>query len=151
MFLGNSNETYQLMVPFWTLTTVTFKSRSNQKPGYYVLYPYPMYLWYKFRDDSAISSGVSALFVFSVLAPVAKPKIRLDRNLVCELLIPSGTCTMLPVNSSSGYKTDDDIDGQRTTGLTRWDKEPHHNNTLLVAMMGFLDWRRLDQHTYVWW
>jgi hypothetical protein len=37
---------------------------------------------------------------------VAKPSIRLDRNLVCELLLPSGTpCTKFRVNSSSGYKT----------------------------------------------
>jgi hypothetical protein len=32
---------------------------------------------------------------------VAKPRIRLDRNLVCELLLPSDTY----VQSSSGYKT----------------------------------------------
>jgi hypothetical protein len=45
------------------LTSVTFKSRSNQKPGYYVMYPYT------YGDDPAISSGVLALFLFLVLAP----------------------------------------------------------------------------------
>jgi hypothetical protein len=30
---SNTNETCQLMVAFITLTSVTFKSRSNQKPG----------------------------------------------------------------------------------------------------------------------
>jgi hypothetical protein len=42
----------------------------------------------KFGDDPANSSGVISLFVCSV---VAKPRIKLDRNLVCELLLPSGT------------------------------------------------------------
>jgi hypothetical protein len=37
---SNSNETCLLTVPFWTLTSVIFKSRSNQKPRYYVMYHY---------------------------------------------------------------------------------------------------------------
>jgi hypothetical protein len=35
---------------YWTLTSVTLKSRSNQKPGY-VIYPFSMYLELKFGDD----------------------------------------------------------------------------------------------------
>jgi hypothetical protein len=49
-----------------------------------------MYL--KFGDDPAISSGVISDFIFFFFGSlVAKPKIRLDRNLVCELLLPNGT------------------------------------------------------------
>jgi hypothetical protein len=55
------------MVPFWTLTFATFKSRSNQKPGYCVMYMYPYYI-YLFGADPAITSGVTALFLFLVLA-----------------------------------------------------------------------------------
>jgi hypothetical protein len=47
------------------LTSVTLKSRSNKKPGYFAMYPYQMYM---FGDDPAIISGVTVLFVFSVLA-----------------------------------------------------------------------------------
>jgi hypothetical protein len=36
----SSNKTSQLCNMFWTLTSVTLKSRSNQKPGFYVMYPW---------------------------------------------------------------------------------------------------------------
>jgi hypothetical protein len=39
-------------------------NHANKKPGYYIMY---------LGDDTAISSGVTTLFVFSVLA---KPRIR---------------------------------------------------------------------------
>jgi hypothetical protein len=46
----------------------------------------------------------NSTFCVSDFGPlVAKPRIRLDRNLVCELLFPSGT--KLQVNSSSSYET----------------------------------------------
>jgi hypothetical protein len=54
----------------------------------------PLYLWLKFGDDPAISLGVISVFGFGPL--VAKPRIRLDRNLFCELLLP----TKFWVNSS---------------------------------------------------
>jgi hypothetical protein len=55
--LDSSQECDTTNGPIQTLTIVTFKSRSNEKPVYYVMYPYQMYLWYKFGDDPAISSG----------------------------------------------------------------------------------------------
>jgi hypothetical protein len=68
---SNSNKTSQLCNMFWTLTSVTLKSRSNQKPGYYVMYP-----------------CTYCVFGFGTL--VAKPRIRFDQNLVCELRWPRG-------------------------------------------------------------
>jgi hypothetical protein len=44
-----------------------------------------------FEDDPAISSGVTSVFGFQFWPLVAKPRIRLDQNLACELLLPSGT------------------------------------------------------------
>jgi hypothetical protein len=61
---SNSKETRRLMVTFWTLTSVTLKSRSNRKS------------WW-------------SIFGFGPL--VAKPRITSDRNLVCEVIWPSGT------------------------------------------------------------
>jgi hypothetical protein len=81
----NSNKTSQLCnIMFWTFTSVTLKSRSNQKPGYYVMYP----CTYD-KNLEMIRPLVQELYQFWAL--VAKPRIRLDRNLVCELLLPSGT------------------------------------------------------------
>jgi hypothetical protein len=51
------------------------------------MYPYQMYLWLKFRNDPAISSG----FVFLVLAPWW-PSQESDLNKIWhQLLLPSGT------------------------------------------------------------
>ena len=49
---SNSKEMCHLTVKFRTLTSVTLKSRSNQKPVGYVMKPVQMYLQKKFGDSS---------------------------------------------------------------------------------------------------
>ena len=53
---------------FLTLTSVTFKSRSNKKPGLYIMYPHQIYLQQKFGDDQLNRLGDMALFMFSHFA-----------------------------------------------------------------------------------
>jgi hypothetical protein len=84
---SNSNKTSQLCDMFWTLSPVTLKSRSNQKPGYY----YVMYPCTYDKKSERIQPLVQKLSVFGIGSLVAKLRIRLDRNLVCELLLPRGT------------------------------------------------------------
>jgi hypothetical protein len=68
--MPNSNKTSQLCNMFWTLTFVTLKSRSNQKPGHYVdIYHCTCIMIIVWRWSSAISSGVISVCLFLVLAP----------------------------------------------------------------------------------
>jgi hypothetical protein len=55
---------------------------------------------------------------------VAKPRIRLDQNLVCELLLPSGTYvqsfgSMAPADTKRAMLTDDNDYGLRQTPRDR--------------------------------
>jgi hypothetical protein len=85
------------------LTSVTLKSRSNQKPGSCILTKY-IYLWQKFGDDPAISSGEIALFVFLVLAPW-RPNQESDRTE--NLLL-------------STHDLEEHVYGHRVIALVRW-------------------------------
>jgi hypothetical protein len=93
---SNSNETCWLTVTFWTLTYVTFKSRSNQKPGYYVMYTYYIYLWQQFGADPAISWGVIALCFFSKLA-TWQPYLKSDQ---VEIWLKGRWCLVDPCSCS---------------------------------------------------
>jgi hypothetical protein len=84
---SNSNKTSQLGNMVWTLTSVPLKSRSNQKPRYYVMYP----CTYD-KNLEMIQPLVHELQHFLCFWHLlAKPRSRSDRNLVCEVRWPRGT------------------------------------------------------------
>ena len=46
-----------------TLTSVTFKTGSNQKNVWYILHPYQLHMWYKFGENRTNNKRQNAFFV----------------------------------------------------------------------------------------